>query len=72
MYSYLNVRDQVLHPYKTTGKIIVQYILTFLILDGESKVASVPAHYTTKAYRVSGGKLHALLTSALDGYGRSA
>jgi hypothetical protein len=25
--SFLNVSDQVLHPYKTTGKIIVLYIL---------------------------------------------
>jgi hypothetical protein len=27
--SYLSVRDQVTHPYKTTGKIIVLYILIF-------------------------------------------
>jgi hypothetical protein len=27
------VRDQVLYPYKTTGKIIVLYILIFLFLD---------------------------------------
>jgi len=31
--SYLNVSDQVSHPYKTTGKIIVPYILIFKILD---------------------------------------
>jgi hypothetical protein len=29
----LNVSDQVSHPYKTTGKIIVVYILIFKFLD---------------------------------------
>jgi hypothetical protein len=29
----LNVRDQVSHPYKTTGKIKVFYILIFTFLD---------------------------------------
>jgi hypothetical protein len=29
----LDVRDQVSHPYKTTGKIIVLYILIFIFLD---------------------------------------
>ena len=33
--SYLNVSDQVSHPYKTTGKIIVQYILIFIFLDSK-------------------------------------
>jgi hypothetical protein len=28
--SSLSVRDQVSHPYKTTGKIIVSYILIFM------------------------------------------
>jgi hypothetical protein len=32
MYSYLNVRDQVSHPHKTTGKGIVLYILIFMFL----------------------------------------
>jgi hypothetical protein len=27
------VRDQVSHPYKTTGRIMVLYILTFTFLD---------------------------------------
>jgi hypothetical protein len=35
--SSLNVRDQVSHPYRTTGKIIVLYILIFTILDSNRK-----------------------------------
>jgi hypothetical protein len=31
--SSLSVRDQVLHPYKTTGRITVLYMLTFTFLD---------------------------------------
>ena len=31
--SSLNVSDQVSHPYKTTGKIILLYILIFKFLD---------------------------------------
>jgi hypothetical protein len=31
--SSLNVRDQVTHPYRTTGKIIVSYILIFKFFD---------------------------------------
>jgi hypothetical protein len=30
--SSLNVRDQVPHPYRTTGRIIVLYILIFTII----------------------------------------
>jgi hypothetical protein len=39
MYSSLNVRNQISHPYKTTGKIIVLYILIciFLIAFGNTK-----------------------------------
>jgi hypothetical protein len=33
LYSSLNVRDHVLQPYRTTGKIIVLYILVFMFLD---------------------------------------
>ena len=32
---FLTVGDQVSHPYKTTGKIIVLYILTFILLDSK-------------------------------------
>jgi hypothetical protein len=31
--SSLDMRDQVSHPYKTTGRIMVLYILTFTSLD---------------------------------------
>jgi hypothetical protein len=47
--SSLNVRDQVSHPYKTTGRIMVLYILTFIFLDSRREdktlnrmVASIP------------------------------
>jgi len=33
--SSLNLSDQVSHPYKTTGKIIVLYILVFIFLDSK-------------------------------------
>ena len=33
--SSINVSDQVSHPYKTTGKIIVLYILIFIFLESK-------------------------------------
>ena len=35
LHSSLNVSNQVSHPYKTTGKIIFQYILFFKFLDSK-------------------------------------
>jgi hypothetical protein len=35
--SSLNVSDQVSHPYKTTSKIIILYILIFTFLDGTNQ-----------------------------------
>jgi hypothetical protein len=31
--SSFNVRDQVSHPYRTTGKIVLLYILIFMFID---------------------------------------
>jgi hypothetical protein len=31
--SFLNVRDKVSHPYRTTGKIIILYILILMFLE---------------------------------------
>ena len=35
LYSSFSVKDQVSHPYKTTDKIIVLYILIFVFLDSK-------------------------------------
>jgi hypothetical protein len=32
------VRDQISHPYKTTSKIVVVYILIFMFLDMDGKM----------------------------------
>ena len=44
----LNVSDQVLHPYKTTGKIIVLYILIVKFLD--SKLIGLYSHLFYRNY----------------------
>jgi hypothetical protein len=35
--SSLNVRDKVLHPYRTTGKIILLYILIFVVVRQQTR-----------------------------------
>ena len=35
LHSFLNVSDQVSHPYQTTGKIIFLYILIFIFLNSK-------------------------------------
>jgi hypothetical protein len=39
--SSLNVTDQVSHPYKTTGRIMVLYILTFTFPDSRREGRSL-------------------------------
>jgi hypothetical protein len=51
IYSSLNVRDQVSHPYKTPNKIIVLYSLIFKFLDSRRKDSTVL--YRFKAYHSS-------------------
>jgi len=36
-HSSFNVRDQVSHPYKTRGKIVVLYVLVFMFSDSRWK-----------------------------------
>jgi hypothetical protein len=35
--SFLNVRDQVSYPYKTTGRLMVLYVLTIMFLDSRQE-----------------------------------
>jgi hypothetical protein len=39
---FLNVRDQVSHPYKTTGRIMVLHILTFKFLHNRRAYFTLP------------------------------
>jgi hypothetical protein len=42
--SSLSVRDQVSHPYKTTGRIMVLNILTFTFLDSRRDDVDLPLY----------------------------
>jgi hypothetical protein len=51
--SSLNVSDQVSHPYKTTGKIIILYILKLQIFGNFTKRANTWRHLShTTSYSV--------------------
>jgi hypothetical protein len=49
--SSLSVRDQVSHPYRTTGKVIVLYTLIFHIIITICKISSF-VEYSNKKYCV--------------------
>jgi hypothetical protein len=49
LFSSLNARDQVSHPYKSNGRIMLLYVFSFIFLDKSGKtktlyrmVASIP------------------------------
>jgi hypothetical protein len=44
-FNSLNVRDQVSHPYKATGKIMFLYILIFTFLDNRRECLNGSKHY---------------------------
>jgi hypothetical protein len=51
--SSLVVTDQVSHPYKTRGKIIVLYILTFTFVDSRQETRKSPGLNGSKHYQNS-------------------
>jgi hypothetical protein len=53
LFSSLNVRDQVSHPYKITGRIMVLYILTSTFLDSELEFSRYTATNTKYRSRLS-------------------
>jgi len=58
--SSLNVSDQVSHPYKTTGKIVVLWVLTFIFLGktGRQKICIECADMHVKQIFVLHAHLH--------------